>query len=334
MAAERTVTCKNSSLPSRWRPLRCSWPPAHPFTRRRTFSLASHHVDRSIPAGRLDRRRRAHHRRQDGSVPRPAGDRRECRRRRRLDRRRAALARHARRLHHRHRPVDTHVGSIIYNLNYDLQTDFEADRVDFAQSAASGRHEDIAGGRPQGACCLDESPSWRRQIRSNQNAAAQVSGLLLQKTHRHQSAVHSLSRRRPRYDRSDFRPGRPSGRAGRRDAAADPRRRHQGDREHVAATLRRDPGHPDLRRSRRARALHVGMVRSVRAQSDAAGHHRQAQRRVGGGARGSESSACGSPNSGSISLRARNRPRGGSPRSTKPKSKSVADHQSRRYPRE
>src|ERR1700737_1878779 len=55
----------------------------------------------------------------------PAGHHRKRRRRGRQHRGRARRACGARRLHDRHRPVDTHVGSIIYPLNYDLQKDFE-----------------------------------------------------------------------------------------------------------------------------------------------------------------------------------------------------------------
>ena len=101
---------------------------------------------------------------------------------------------------------DTHVGSIIYNLNYDLQTDFDADRSGLDQSAASGRHEGAAGGRPESARGLDEGAPRRRQIRQPERGGA-GERTFAAKAHRHQGAVHSLSRRRPGHDRSDS-PGR------------------------------------------------------------------------------------------------------------------------------
>ena len=67
--------------------------------------------------------------------------------------------------------------------------------------------------------------------------------------------------------------------AGRGDAAAGPRRHHQGDRQPVAAALGVDAGHSDLGRDRRAGTLHVGLVRLLGAQGHAEGRRRQAQRR-------------------------------------------------------
>ena len=41
---------------------------------------------------------------------------------------------------------DTHVGSVIYRLNYDLQKDFEPIGLISSQSAVDGRQESPAGG--------------------------------------------------------------------------------------------------------------------------------------------------------------------------------------------
>ena len=268
------------------------------------FSHAPHHADRAVPAGRLDRRRRTHRRRQDGSV-RSAS--------RLLWRMSAAPA--ARSASGGWRvPTpdgytidigqwDTHVGSIIYNLNYDLQTDFEPIGL------VSNNPQLLVAKKALPADDLKALVAWMKQNPGdakfvNQNASAQVSGLSAAKAHRHQSAVHSLSRRRPGDDRSDLRPGRSSGRARRGDAAADPRRHHQGDRQHVAAALRRDPGHPDLRRSRRARPLYVGMVRPVRAQGHAARPSSPSSTTPWWRRWPIRKCACGSPSSGSISPRA------------------------------
>jgi hypothetical protein len=49
---------------------------------------------------------------------------------------------------------DTHVGSIIYKLDYDLEKDFRADRACFEQSPADGRQERPAGEHAR--------PSWSR----------------------------------------------------------------------------------------------------------------------------------------------------------------------------
>src|SRR5689334_2420356 len=49
---------------------------------------------------------------------------------------------------------DTHVGSIIYKLDYDLQKDFEPIGL---ISAAHGRKKRSSGGQPEESCQLDES---------------------------------------------------------------------------------------------------------------------------------------------------------------------------------
>ena len=67
---------------------------------------------------------------------------------------------------------DTHVGSIIYNLNYDLQKDFAPIGLDFDQSDAARRQENAAGGRSEIAGGLDEGASRRRQIRQPERVGA------------------------------------------------------------------------------------------------------------------------------------------------------------------
>jgi tripartite-type tricarboxylate transporter receptor subunit TctC len=75
---------------------------------------------------------------------------------------------------------DTHVGSIIYNLNYDLQTDFAPIGL------VSNNPELMVAKKALPADDLKTLVAWMKQNPGdakfvNQNAAAQVSGLLLQK---------------------------------------------------------------------------------------------------------------------------------------------------------
>jgi tripartite-type tricarboxylate transporter receptor subunit TctC len=75
---------------------------------------------------------------------------------------------------------DTHVGSIIYNLNYDLQTDFEPIGM------ISNNPQLLVGKKALPADDLKSLVAWMKAHPGdakfvNQNAAAQVSGLLLEK---------------------------------------------------------------------------------------------------------------------------------------------------------
>src|SRR5262249_14449999 len=97
---------------------------------------------------------------------------------------------------------DTHVGSIIYNISFDLR----ADRADLDQSNAAGGEENAAGRRSQIAGRLHESASGRRQVRQSERFGASRRALAA-KIHRHRIVVRALSRRRTGDDRSDFRSG-------------------------------------------------------------------------------------------------------------------------------
>ena len=75
---------------------------------------------------------------------------------------------------------DTHVGSIIYNLNYDLQTDFDPIGL------VSNNPQLLVATKALPADDLKALVAWMKAHPGdakfvNQNAAAQVSGLLLQK---------------------------------------------------------------------------------------------------------------------------------------------------------
>src|SRR5262245_60906024 len=74
---------------------------------------------------------------------------------------------------------DTHVGSIIYNLNYDLQKDFEPIGL------ISNNPQLLVAKKNLPANSLNELIAWMKKNPGeakfvNQNAAAQVSGILLQ----------------------------------------------------------------------------------------------------------------------------------------------------------
>lgn len=75
---------------------------------------------------------------------------------------------------------DTHVGSIIYNLNYDLQKDFEPIGLISNNPQLLVGKKDIPGGGSLKALVdwMKAHPGEAKFV--NQNAAAQVSGILLQ----------------------------------------------------------------------------------------------------------------------------------------------------------
>jgi tripartite-type tricarboxylate transporter receptor subunit TctC len=81
---------------------------------------------------------------------------------------------------HRHRPMGHPCRH--HHLQYQLRSAdrFHADRVDLDQSDVAGRQEDAAGRRSQIAGRLHEGASGDAKF-VNQNASAQVGGLLLQK---------------------------------------------------------------------------------------------------------------------------------------------------------
>jgi tripartite-type tricarboxylate transporter receptor subunit TctC len=75
---------------------------------------------------------------------------------------------------------DTHVGSIIYNLNYDLQTDFEPiGLISLNPQLLVARKTLPADDLKALVAWMKQNPGDAKFV--NQNAAAQVSGLLLEK---------------------------------------------------------------------------------------------------------------------------------------------------------
>jgi hypothetical protein len=177
---------------------------------------------------------------------------------------------------------DTHVGSIIYKLDYDLQKDFEPIGLVSVNPQLMVAKKDLPAGN------LKELVAWMKANPGkinfvNQNAAANVTGVLFEKL---------------TSQKVQFIPYRGAGPAmtdlvsGQVDllivqgAVALPQIRggkDQSDRQFVAATLSIDAGYSDLGRNRRARSLYVGLVRVLGAERNAERYHRKTQCRDGGG---------------------------------------------------
>ena len=227
---------------------------------------------------------------------------------------------------------DTHVGSIIYNLNYDLQTDFEPIGL------VSNNPQLLVAKKALPADDLKALVAWMKQHPGdakfvNQNAAAQVSGLLLQKLT--DTKVLFIPYRGAGPAMTDLISGQVDLLVA-QGAVTLPQIRAGAIKAIVNMSPQRSGAIPDIPTSDEAGVpgpLHVGMVRPVRAQGDAACRHRQAQRRDGGGAGRSESAHA--------VRRARARYRAARaadpvrPRRV-PQGRDrevVADHQGRRHPR-
>ena len=171
---------------------------------------------------------------------------------------------------------DTHVGSVIYKLTYDLEKDFAPIGL------ISINPQLMIGKKALPADDLKGLVAWMKAnpgkaLFVNQNAAARVTGILLQQATGTQV---------------QFVPYRGAGPAmtdllsGQVDLlvvqAAVALPQIQGGTVKAIANLspRRSsghPGHPDHRRGRRARSLYVGMVRILRAQGHAERCHGEAQ---------------------------------------------------------
>ena len=67
---------------------------------------------------------------------------------------------------------DTHVGSIIYNINYDLQKDFEPIGLISVNPQIAGGEEKSAGQQAERAGRLDEGQSRRSQVRQPERGRA------------------------------------------------------------------------------------------------------------------------------------------------------------------
>ena len=129
------------------------------------LSIAHHHADRAVPAGRVDGHGGAHHGREDADAAGPARHHRERRRRRRQHRGGAPRARRARRLHHRHRPVGHPCRQRHLQAHLRPGEGLRAGRADLRQPAADDRQEGAGGERPQEPRRLDEGEPGQGAVR-------------------------------------------------------------------------------------------------------------------------------------------------------------------------
>ena len=168
---------------------------------------------------------------------------------------------------------DTHVGSIIYKLNYDLQKDFDPIGLISVNPQLMVAKKNLPANDLKGLVAwMKANPGKITFV--NQNAAAQVTGLLFEQATGQKVQFIPYRGAGPAMTDLHLRAGRSAGGAGGCRAAAGPGRHRQGDRQPLAAAFGRDAGHPDLGRKRRARALYVGLVRLLRAAGPAEGRAR------------------------------------------------------------
>jgi tripartite-type tricarboxylate transporter receptor subunit TctC len=177
---------------------------------------------------------------------------------------------------------DTHVGSIIYKLDYDLEKDFEPIAL------VSNNPQLLVAKNDLPANTLAELVAWMKDNPGkinfvNQNAAANVTGVMFENLTKQK--VQFIPYRGAGPAMTDLISGTvdllvvqgavalPQIRAGKIKALAN-----------LSATRGLDAGYSDRRRSRRARPLCVRLVRLLGAQGHAEGCHRQAQRRDNRGA--------------------------------------------------
>ena len=168
---------------------------------------------------------------------------------------------------------DTHVGSIIYPLSYDLQKDFAPIGLLSVNPQLMVAKKALPAHDLKGLSLDKRTPQAIRQQNAAGRCPAFCCVLPAQGPSPPAPAPHDLIS-----GQVDLRgPGR--GRA-----AAGAGRNDQGNREPVPEPLRIDARHSDVGRGRCARTLHVGLVRVFCAEGHAEGHHRQTQQRDGAGA--------------------------------------------------
>ncbi len=174
---------------------------------------------------------------------------------------------------------DTHVGSIIYKLTYDLEKDFAPIGL------ISVNPQLMIGKKALEASDLKGLVAWMKAnpgkgLFVNQNAAAKVTGILLQQATKTEFQYVPYRGAGPAM--TDLL-------AGQVDllvvqaAVALPQIQAGTVKAIANLSPKRSPAHarhPDLRRERRARPLHVRLVRLLRAQGHAGRRDRQAQRRA------------------------------------------------------
>ncbi len=170
---------------------------------------------------------------------------------------------------------DTHVGSIIYPLNYDLQKDFEPIGLISINPQLMVAKKALPADDLKGLVAwMKANPGKITFV--NQNAAGQVSGILLQQLTGTQ--VQFIPYRGAGPAMTDLISGQVDLLVV-QGAVALPQVR--------GGTIKAIVNLSDLRRGRCARTVYVGMVRVFRAQEHAEGYHRQTQQRDSASAGGS-----------------------------------------------
>ena len=139
---------------------------------------------------------------------------------------------------------DTHVGSIIYKLDYDLEKDFEPIALISNNPQLMVAKNDLPANN------LADLVTWMKANPDkinfvNQNAAANVTGVMFEKLTKQKVQFIPYRGAGPAMTDLVAGDGGPAGGAGRGGAAADPRRQDQGARQPVAAALGLDAGYPD-----------------------------------------------------------------------------------------
>ncbi len=216
------------------------------------------------------------------------------------------------------------VNGAIYSLPYDVLKDFEpVARLPSNPYVIVGK-KGPAGQGPQGADRLAQGQPGQgdaRHRRARRRPAHQRR--LFPERHRHALPVRALSRRLLRdHARPGGRPHRSDLRPGHHRAAACAQRHGQGLCRDLRHPPRRRAGYPDGRRGRRARRLHLDLVRACgcprarRRRSSASSRPRPWMR--------SPIRRCGrgSPVSGRRFRRASSRPRRRLPPTTRPRSRN------------
>ena len=226
---------------------------------------------------------------------------------------------------------DTHVGSIIYKLNYDLEKDFEPIGLISNNPQLLVAKKNLAANNLNELVALMKKDPGKVTF-VNQNAAAQVSGILLQQLTK--TEVTFIPYRGAGPAMTDLISGQvdllvvqgavalPQVRAGTIKAIAN-------------LSPQRSASMPDIPTSDEGGVpgFHVGLVRLLGAEGHAEGRDRQAQR--GDACRCSpiRPPRRGSPSSGSTSPRPRSRRRKGSRHSRRPRSRSGGRSSRRRASR-
>ena len=133
---------------------------------------------------------------------------------------------------------DTHVGSIIYKIAYDLEKDFAPVGLISVNPQLMVAKKTLEANDLKGLVAWMKANPGKGTVRQPERGGARDRHPAAEGD-RHRLPVRALPRRRSGHDRSHRGAGRPAGGAGGGRAAAGAGRHHQGHRQPVAAALRR-----------------------------------------------------------------------------------------------